>query len=221
MLNYIVQLIGNPIRANILWTLLDGRAYTASELAAATDCSAQNCSIHLSKLVKAHLLKVEAQGRHRYYTFDRPEVAYAIEALAAAVPERHRHAEEKEDPPIRSCRTCYDHLAGRVGVQLTEGLVREKLLIQEDRSFAITDKGNRWFEAHGIDMTALRRQRRNFSRTCIDWTERKPHLAGSLGAALLKMMLDENWLRRLPNTRAVLVTPKGRKALATELKIEI
>jgi len=221
MLNYIVQLIGNPVRANMLWTLLDGRAYTASELAAAVDTSAPNCSIHLSKLVKADLLKVEAQGRHRYYTFSRPEVAYAIEALAAAVPKRNLSPLEKEDTPIRICRTCYDHLAGRIGVQLSEGLVRQKLLVQTDRSFSITDEGNRWFRDHGIDPAEIQQQRRNFARTCLDWSERRPHLAGSLGAALLQMMLDEQWLRRLPNTRAVMVTPKGRKALTSELKLEI
>jgi DNA-binding transcriptional ArsR family regulator/predicted transcriptional regulator len=221
MLKDIAQLIGDPVRANILWTLLDGRAYTASELAAATDTSAPNCSMHLAKLIKADLLTVEAQGRHRYYTFSRPEVAYAVEALAALVPARSREAAEKEDPPIRICRTCYDHLAGRVGVQIADRLVKQKLLIQNKKEFELTQKGIRWFEEHGIDINTLKKQHRNFSRTCLDWTERRPHLAGSLGAALLKMMLDEQWVRRMANTRAIQVTPKGRKALSTELKLEI
>ena len=221
MLKDIAQLIGDPIRANILWTLLDGRAYTASELAAAVDTSAPNCSMHLAKLIRAQFLTVEAQGRHRYYTFSRPEVAYAVEALAALVPQRAREAAEKEDPPIRICRTCYDHLAGRVGVQLAEGLIKQKLLIPTEKQFDLTAKGIRWVTDHGIDPGQLRKQRRNFARTCLDWTERRPHLAGSLGAALLQMMLDEQWLRRMPNTRAIQVTPKGRKALTTELKLEI
>lgn len=221
MLKHIVQLIGDPVRADILWTLLDGRAYTASELAAAVDTSAPNCSMHLAKLIKADLLTVEAQGRHRYYTFSRPEVAYAVEALAALVPQRARETAEKEDPPIRVCRTCYDHLAGRVGVQIAEGLVKQKLLIQTKKEFELTPKGMRWFNTHGIDPADLQRKRRNFSRTCLDWTERRPHLAGSLGAALLKMMLDEQWVRRMANTRAIQVTPKGRKALSSELKLEI
>jgi len=221
MLNYIAQLIGDPIRANILWTLLDGRAYTASELAAAVDTSAPNCSMHLAKLIKADLLHVEAQGRNRYYTFSRPEVAYAVEALAALIPHHHREVAEKEDPPIRTCRTCYDHLAGRVGVQLAEGLVKQHFLVKTSKEFQLTQKGMRWFEQKGIDIAALQHTRRNFSRTCLDWTERRPHLAGSLGAALLKMMFDENWLRRIPHTRAVQVTPKGRKALSAELKLEI
>lgn len=221
MLKDIAQLIGDPVRANILWTLLDGRAYTASELAAAVETSAPNCSMHLAKLTRADLLTVEAQGRHRYYTFSRPEVAYAVEALAALVPQRARDAAEKEDPPIRICRTCYDHLAGRVGVRLTECLVNQKLLIPSKKQFDLTSKGSDWFLDHGIDPAELQRQRRNFARTCLDWTERRPHLAGSLGAALLQMMLDEHWLRRMPNTRAIQVTPKGRKALASELKLEI
>lgn len=221
MLKHIVQLIGDPVRADILWTLLDGRAYTASELAAAVDTSAPNCSMHLAKLIKADLLTVEAQGRHRYYTFSRPEVAYAVEALAALVPQRARETAEKEDPPIRVCRTCYDHLAGRVGVQIAEGLVKQKLLIRTKKEFELTPKGMRWFNTHGIDPADLQRKRRNFSRTCLDWTERRPHLAGSLGAALLKMMLDEQWVRRMANTRAIQVTPKGRKALSSELKLEI
>jgi DNA-binding transcriptional ArsR family regulator/predicted transcriptional regulator len=221
MLKDIAQLIGDPVRANILWTLLDGRAYTASELAAATDTSAPNCSMHLAKLIKADLLTVEAQGRHRYFTFSRPEVAYAVEALAALVPTHTREAAEKEDPPIRICRTCYDHLAGRVGVQIAESLVKQNLLVPNKKEFELTPKGNRWFEEHGIDIASLQSQRRNFSRTCLDWTERRPHLAGTLGAALLQMMLDEQWVRRMANTRAIRVTSKGRKALTIELKVEI
>jgi DNA-binding transcriptional ArsR family regulator len=221
MLNHVVQVIGDPVRANMLWTLLDGRAYTASELAAAVDISAANCSMHLAKLLKAGLLTVEAQGRHRYYTFSRPEVAYAIEALAALIPEDGREAVEKEDPPIRVCRTCYDHLAGRVGVRLTEGLVSHKLLMPVQKEFIPTPKGIKWFTGHGIDIEELRQQRRHFSRTCLDWTERRPHLAGALGASLLQMMLAEHWLRRIPHSRAVQVTAKGRKALRDELKLEI
>jgi DNA-binding transcriptional ArsR family regulator/predicted transcriptional regulator len=221
MLKDIAQLIGDPVRANILWTLLDGRAYTASELAAATDTSAPNCSMHLAKLIKADLLSVEAQGRHRYYTYSRPEVAYAVEALGALASKGSRDAAEKDDPPIRVCRTCYDHLAGRVGVQLAESLVKENILKLENKTFHLTQKGIRWFADHDIDTTELQRQRRNFSRSCLDWTERRPHLAGSLGAAVLTMMISEQWVRKMANSRAVQVTPKGRKALNAELKIEI
>ena len=207
------SLIGDPVRANILWLLLDGRAYTASELAIGVDTTPQNLSMHLAKMLKADLLSVEIQGRHRYYTFSRPEVAYAVESLAGLLPARQKERTATADPPIRYCRTCYDHLAGRVGVQLTADLVKHRLLVQSDKLYAPTPKGIRWFAELDIDCEALRQQRRSFARTCLDWTERRPHLAGSLGAALLQRMLDEHWLRRMANTRAVLVTPKGQKAI--------
>lgn len=220
-LGSIASLIGDPIRANILWALLDGRAYTASELAVTVDTSPQNLSMHLSKLIKADLLSVEIQGRHRYYAFSRPEVAYAVESLAGLLPPKPKEAAVKEDPPIRTCRTCYDHLAGKVGVALTEGLVKQRLLERDGGDFNPTPKGIRWFQDMGIDCAVLKEQRRSFARVCLDWTERRPHLAGSLGAAILQKMLDENWLRRMANTRAVLVTPKGRKALSEMLHLAV
>jgi len=223
-------LIGDPVRARILWTLFGGRAHTATELAVSVGTSPQNLSMHLAKLVRADLLSVEAQGRHRYYSFARPEVAYAVESLAGLLPGKPGiagAADEKEDQPIRVCRTCYDHLAGRIGVQLTgsltgKGLIRlgEAETDQQRRSggisgksFIVTVKGNRFFGGLGIDCEALRVQRRGLARACLDWTERRPHLAGSLGAALLEVMLDRHWLRRMAGTRAVLVTAKGRKAM--------
>jgi DNA-binding transcriptional ArsR family regulator len=220
-LGSMAALIGDPIRANILWALLDGRAYTASELAVTVDTTPQNLSMHLSKLIKADLLSVEIQGRHRYYAFSRPEVAYAVESLAGLLPAKPKEAAVQEDPPIRTCRTCYDHLAGRVGVALTETLVKQRLLDHTGNNFNPTAKGIRWFNELGIDCEALRGERRSFARACLDWTERRPHLAGSLGAAILQKMFDDSWLRRMPNTRAVLVTPKGRKALSDLLHLSI
>ena len=220
-LGSMAALIGDPIRANILWALLDGRAYTASELAVTVDTTPQNLSMHLSKLIKADLLSVEIQGRHRYYAFSRPEVAYAVESLAGLLPSTPKEAAVKEDPPIRTCRTCYDHLAGKVGVALTETLVKQHLLEHAGKNFAPTPKGIRWFKELGIDCESLKDQRRSFARACLDWTERRPHLAGSLGAAVCQKMFDESWLRRLSNTRAVLVTPKGRKALSELLHLSV
>ena len=214
-------LIGDPVRANILWALLDGRAYTASELAVTVDTTPQNLSMHLAKLIKADLLTVEIQGRHRYYTFSRPEVAYAVESLAGLLPSKPKETAVKEDPPIRACRTCYDHLAGKVGVALTEGMVKQKILDHNGKNFTPTPRGVRWFQEMGIDCEALKEQRRSFARACLDWTERRPHLAGSLGAAILQKMLDDNWVRRLPNTRAILLTPKGRKALSELLHLAV
>jgi DNA-binding transcriptional ArsR family regulator len=220
-LGSLAALIGEPIRANILWALLDGRAYTASELAVTVNTTPQNLSMHLSKLIKADLLSVEIQGRHRYYAFSRPEVAYAVESLAGLLPPKPKEDAVKEDPPIRTCRTCYDHLAGRVGVALTESLVKQKILDPNGKEFNPTTKGIRWFQEMGIDCEALKEERRSFARACLDWTERRPHLAGSLGAAILQKMFEDSWLRRMANTRAVLVTPKGRKRLNDLLHLSI
>src|ERR1700760_4028829 len=150
-LGAMAALIGDPIRANILWALLDGRAYTATELAVTVDTTPQNLSMHLSKLIKADLLSVEIQGRHRYYAFSRPEVAYAVESLAGLLPSKPKEAAVKEDPPIRTCRTCYDHLAGKVGVALTETLVQQQVIEHKGKNFVPTPKGIHWFKELGID----------------------------------------------------------------------
>jgi DNA-binding transcriptional ArsR family regulator len=210
----VAALVGDPVRANILWTLLDGRAFTATELAINVDSSPQNLSMHLAKLIGAGFISVAKQGRHRYYTYSRPEVAYAVEALAALLPPKQRSAVRETDVPIRTCRTCYDHLAGRLGVQVTESLVQKKLIEPGPGIFTLTAKGIRWFSDFGVDCETLQTGRRSFARACVDWTERRPHLAGALGAALLKKMMEEHWLRRMKDTRAVLLTPKGRKAMS-------
>ena len=219
----IAALIGDPMRVKILWTMLDGRAFTATELAISVDTSPQNLSMHLAKLIKADLLSVEVQGRHRYYTFSRPEVGYVLEAMAGLLPGALVEKVERldTDQPIRHCRTCYDHLAGKIGVLITESLVRQQFMQRSDAVFEVTAKGERWFAQLDIDCEALRQQRRTFARVCLDWTERRPHLAGSLGAALLQKMRAEQWIRPIANSRAVLVTPKGQKEMSKILKIEV
>ncbi|HEY4151329.1 MAG TPA: winged helix-turn-helix domain-containing protein, partial [Chitinophagaceae bacterium] len=126
---HISSLVGDPVRSRILWQLLDGRAYTATELANGADTSPQNMSMHLGKLVRADLLAVESQGRHRYYRFARQEVAYAIEALANLVPGRPTAPQPEANTAIRYCRTCYDHLAGKIGVLITDSLVKQKIIL--------------------------------------------------------------------------------------------
>lgn len=222
-LQSIVRLIGDPVRVNILWTLLDGKAYTASELAMSTDTSLQNISMHLSKLTQADLLTVEKQGRHRYFRFSRDEVAYAIEGLVNLVPEGKRKniGDENEIPDIQYCRTCYDHLAGKIGVMITAQLIKQKLLrLSEEKSFVLTTKGKGLFESLEIDTGNLKSQRRTFARPCLDWSERKYHLAGSLGAALLEKILQEDWIRRTKNSRVIVITSKGRKELSSQFGME-
>lgn len=209
----IASLIGDPTRATVLWTLLDGRAYTATELALAAAASPQNISMHLNKLLQADLLRVEAQGRHRYYTFSRKEVAYAVEALANLIPEKKKTAET----PVKYCRTCYDHLAGKIGVDIADSLLRQKLITVD---FELTKKGAQWMQqTMQIDITTLRAQRRIFSRPCLDWSERRYHLAGAVGAALLDHMLAADWLRRTKNSRAIVITATGRQQLAKHFSL--
>jgi DNA-binding transcriptional ArsR family regulator len=220
-ISHIASLIGVPVRAKILWSLLDGRAYTARELAIGADTTPQNLSMHLAKLLKAGLLTVEIQGRHRYYSFSREEVAYAIEAIANLVPVQQMIKPDPDAVPIKFCRTCYDHLAGKIGVLITESLLQQKLIVYRDRELDITSKGLSWFKENGIDCAALRHQRRSFVKPCLDWTERRHHLAGALGAALLEKMMGEQWFRRVAHSRAVVVTPKGQQALAKHFKIQL
>jgi len=229
---HIASLIGDPVRGRVLWTLMDGKAYTATELAIQADTTRPNLSMHLRKLSDAGLLNVEVQGRHRYYTFSRPEIAYALEAMANLLPAggatasklQHRSTTKparSELQPIAYCRHCYDHLAGRVGVQVTESLMQQKLIVHRGKEFEVTAAGVKWFDAMGIDCAELQQQRRSFSRVCLDWTERKHHLAGSLGAALLEKMLRSHWLRPGADARVFIVTGKGQKALSELFRIEL
>ena len=221
--SHIASLIGDPVRGRVLWTLMDGKAYTATELAIQADTSRPNLSMHLKKLSDAGLLNVEVQGRHRYYTFSRPEIAYALEAMANLLPARERVKTPPVEKmqPIAYCRHCYDHLAGRVGVQVTESLLRQKLIVHRGREFEVTPAGVKWFDKMDIDCAELKKQRRSFSRVCLDWTERKHHLAGSLGAALLSKMLGSHWLRPASDARVFIVTGKGQKAMGELFRIEL
>lgn len=221
----IAALIGEPVRALLLWNLLDGRALTATELAIRTDASSQSMSMHLSKLVKAGLLAVEKQGRHRYYRFARPEVAYAVESIANLLPKEkgkhHMYAENGLGSDIRYCRKCYDHLAGKVGVALTDQLIKQHLLVVSDKEYALTHKGENWFSALDININDLKSSRRMFTRQCLDWSERRHHLAGALGAALLAKMIDLGWLKKGGNSRVMYVTEKGQKAFYKELRLAV
>jgi len=219
----IAALVGDPVRATIMWTLLDGKAFTATELAMAAGTSASNTSMHLAKLVQADLLSVENQGRHRYYKFSRKEIAYAIEAMSTLVPRssKSRHPVDETTPAIQQCRTCYDHLAGKTGVAITDSLLKQKLIIAGDQQFDLSPKGRKWFSGMDIDIAALEQQRRSFLRPCLDWSERRYHMAGSLAAALLDKMLLQDWIRKTKNSRAVIVTAKGQKMLYEYLKVTV
>jgi DNA-binding transcriptional ArsR family regulator len=218
----IASLIGDPTRAIIMWTLLDGKAFTATELAMAADTSPQNISMHLTKLVQADLLSAENQGRHRYYKFSRKEVAYAIEAMANLLPYSMApkdHPEKSSD--IKYCRTCYDHLAGRVGVLITDSLLQQKIIVENNNNLEVSSKGQKWFSSLDIDIDDLKHHRRFFIKPCLDWSERRHHIAGSLAASLLDMMLSSDWIRRTKNSRAIIITGKGQKKLYEYFKLSL
>lgn len=214
-------LLCEPSRAKIVWSLLDGRAYTASELALVADSSASSVSNHLSKLLNGDIVKVDVQGRHRYYSFANAEVAYAVESLANLVNSKptSKSLTRLAQNDIQYCRTCYDHLAGKLGVQITEKLISKKLLQLQDKTFVVTQKGKKFFEDFGLDLTKLKKQRRQFAKACLDWSERRYHISGSLGAALLDKMLELDWLRRKENSRAIILTSHGQRELKDKFEL--
>ena len=211
----VAALIGDPARANILSALMDGRALTAGELAWHAGVSAQTTSGHLAKLAAANLLAVERQGRHRYHRLASPELAHAIESLmavAVAGPKRHRPTGPR-DEALRAARTCYDHLAGRLGTALADSLRANGHVVVGEDGGAITDRGTRFLrDALGIDLGSPSGRPR--CRTCLDWSERRPHFAGRLGAAMCRRSLDLGWITRAQDSRAVAITPAGRQAFA-------
>ncbi|HEX3006385.1 MAG TPA: helix-turn-helix transcriptional regulator [Bacteroidales bacterium] len=214
------SLICEPVRAKMLWNLLDGRAYTAGELAIAADISATSASNHLSKLLEADILKVESQGRHRYYSFSKPEVAYVVESLANLGSAEHK-ANYKQKAPvgIKYCRTCYDHLAGFVSVKIVEALEQNNYLTKTQTAFHVSDEGWLFFAALEIQKESFTSRSRPLARQCLDWSERKPHLAGQLGAALLEKMLERKWFKKVQYSRELVLTLKGREELYKLLSI--
>lgn len=217
------SLLCEPSRAKIVWNLLDGRAYTAGELALVSDLSPTSVSNHLSKLLIGEILKVDVQGRHRYYSFANEEVAYAVESLASLTKQKQFFKSEKHlnKNDVNYCRTCYDHLAGKVGVLIVDKLVSRNIIELQDKTFVVTQKGNIFFSEFGLELTELQKQKRYFSKACLDWSERKYHLAGSLGNALLEKMLELDWLRRTKNSRAIVITSLGQNGLKEKFEVEL
>jgi DNA-binding transcriptional ArsR family regulator len=194
---FVAALLGDPARANILTTLMDGRALTVSELAEGAGVTIQTASGHLSKLEAGNLLTGEKQGRHRYYRLSGPDVAEVLEALMGLAQRTGatRVRTGPKDAALRSARTCYDHLAGERGVALLRGAQKQGL-IEDGEDLDLTDKGRAFFAAFGIDLAALEKGRRPVCRACLDWSERRSHLGGALGAAVLSRMIERQWVRR-------------------------
>jgi DNA-binding transcriptional ArsR family regulator len=212
----VAALVGDAARANMLVALMDGRALTAKELAFAAGVTPQTTSGHLAKLAGAHLLTCIRQGRHRYYRVASPLVARMLESitLVAAIeaPPRHRPRSPRDDA-LRLARTCYDHLAGRLGVAIADALVARRAVVLSEDGGEVTADGAAFLSHNlGIDLAEIPR-RRAFCRPCLDWSERRPHLAGAIGAALAQRCFALGWIERLRDSRAVAITPRGRGGL--------
>jgi DNA-binding transcriptional ArsR family regulator len=212
----VAALVGDPARANILVALMGGRALTAGELVLATGVSPQTTSGHLGKLTDGRLIACVKQGRHRYYRIATPHVAEMLEsimAVAAAAPPRYRPP-SKRDEAMRIARTCYDHFAGRLGVGITDALCALGHVTLSDDGGELSESGVAFFEEFGVDLAAARTSRRIFCRPCLDWTERRPHLGGTVGAVLAKRCFDLEWLKRIRDSRALIITPAGARGLS-------
>lgn len=216
-------LIGDPTRAAMLGALLGGQALTASELAHGAGVTPQTASMHLTRLVEGQLLRVVASGRHRYFQLAGPQVAQALEALATiAPPARITSLRESERArAVRFARTCYDHLAGTVGVALTERLIERELIAKSDEIYQVTDIGWRWLEQQAIDVRRVGQGRRVAARACLDWSERRYHLAGAVGAAITDWLFAQGWIVRAESGRAVRLTETGRAGFAAEWGLRI
>lgn len=215
----IAAIVGEPARAAMLLALMEGRALSAGELARVAGVAAPTASGHLARMDAAGLLVIERQGRHRYHRLASPAVAAMLESIMAVAGQAVRRPMVRTGPrdaALRRARTCYDHLAGRIAVAVTDRMIERGELELSADGGALTGSGEALLRAIGIDVDAIRTAshgRRTWCRPCMDWSERRPHLAGAVGAALLDTWLGNGWMRRAEGSRAVIVTPAGRLAL--------
>jgi DNA-binding transcriptional ArsR family regulator len=212
----IASLLSDHARARIVWTLIDGTTRPAGELAYAANVSAQSASAHLAKLVRGGLLHAEAHGRHRYFRLVGTEVAGMIEgmaSLAAMPPRTPRPPSLPPKAPVQFlyARTCYGHLAGEMAVKILEAMLERGWVRDQARDFAVTNRGAKEFAELGVDLSLARQPRRIFARACIDLTQRRPHLGGALGEALLDLYVRRGWVKRHRQSRAVSITPNGHE----------
>lgn len=209
------QLLGDPTRTLMLEMLYDGRAWSATELASSAGITPQTASSHLRKLVDAGLITVESRGRHRYFELAGPDIAEAIEALLVLATRRLNQPEPVavRCEPLRLARSCYDHVAGHFGVALTDAMLQKNILVTAQDSFALGSKGMEFMVSLDIDVEVLGKGRRAFARRCLDWSERRYHLGGALGAALMSAMVERKWIRRCPDSRVLNITGQGRKRM--------
>jgi DNA-binding transcriptional ArsR family regulator len=217
------SLIGDPARANMLVALMDGRALTASDLGLIAHIAPSTASGHLAKLVGGKLLTVTASGRHRYYRLASPPVARVLEelmALAADGPPRYR-PKSRCDPGMARARTCYDHLAGKLGVALTDRFVARGHIELSEQGGLVTRSGRAFLSELGVELEAKKGARRPLCRPCMDWSERRWHIAGSVGAAMAARCFELGWVERQKHGRAITVTSQGERAFEALFAIRL
>ena len=219
----IAAAIGEPAREKMLYRLMDGHARTSTELAVVADVSPSTASVHLNRLKAAGLVKVAVQGKHHYYSLDGSEVAQMLEALSVLASTPRKKFVPNTPSRLCAARTCYDHLAGTVGVSLHDrlkamGCLREK---DGDGVYDLTPRGVKVFESLGVDLEATLSLRRRFAFPCLDWSERRPHLGGGLGAALLKVALEKKWVTQDLDSRALAVTGVGEREMLSQFGLQI
>ena len=215
--------IGEPARARMLYCLVDGRARTSTELAIVAEVTPSTASVHLQRLKAERLVKVLAQGKHRYYSLDGPNVAAALEALSVLAGGSRAAFVPGTPNRLRAARTCYDHLAGTLGVRLHDRFTALRWLAgssSADNAYELTSAGAKACAALGIDIEAARTLRRRFAYACVDWSERRPHLGGALGAALLNVALKRRWVIPDLDSRALSVTTAGRREMLARFGLQ-
>lgn len=225
----IAALAGDPARAAMLHALMDGRALTASELSRAGGITPQTASGHLAQLSDAGLISVVKQGRHRYHRLAGPSVAHMMESIMRVASDLEAASPAiftgPKDEALRAGRTCYDHLAGRLGVAIADAMIEGGYAEFSDEAGIVTDRGAALLSKIGIDLKALsakpRPGKKVFCRPCLDWSERRPHLAGVVGAAICQHSFDEGWIRRVNDSRAVAITRKGEQTFREALGIRL
>ena len=217
----VAGLIGDPARAAMMSVLMSGEAYPATMLAARAGVSAQTASAHLAKLTKASLIKVARSGRYRLYRLGNAKVGHALEALGAISPERAIRSlhQSDESAALKLARMCYDHLAGYIGVGITEALLHRSYIVPRGHDFEITKKGMRWLLAFGVEFEPLSESRRRLATQCLDWSERRPHIGGALGAALADRMMRQGWFARARSNRSLKITADGDRWLLKDFGI--
>jgi DNA-binding transcriptional ArsR family regulator len=215
----VAAMVSDPTRARILWALADGRGLPAGELAQRAGVTPQTASSHLAMLTRGGFLLMIPQGRHRYYRLANGRVAQLLESMAAFAPELPKEGGSRCRPELRLARSCYHHLGGRLAVAMTQAFIDQRWLFEDGLSYHLTDLGQTRFTELGVDLNSLKRSGRTVARPCLDWSERRNHLAGELGRAVADCLFENRWIRRVGSSRVLQLTEFGENELRRQLGV--